>query len=94
MRLRLPQLSPTAKAQLWGTAVGGATAVYAAYKLQLGLAIFLVGWAAAWVLGEFLLASRIINKDDARAIAIAIASGIVFPWLGFALAALAQTLRP
>jgi hypothetical protein len=92
--VKLPHLSPTAKGQLWGTAVGGATASYAAYKLQLGLGLFIVGWAGAWVVGEFLLAPRMINKDDARAIFIAVASGIAFPWLGFALAALAQTLRP
>lgn len=92
--MKLPHLSPTAKAQLWGAAVGGATAFYAAYKLNLGLGLFLVGWAGAWIVGEVLLAPRMIGKDDARAIAIAVASAIAFPWLGFALAALTQTLRP
>jgi hypothetical protein len=92
--VKLPHLSPTAKAQVWGMAVGGATAFFAAYKLQIGYAVFLVGWAAAWALGEWLIGPRLINKDDARAITLAIVSGAAFPWLGFALAALLQTLRP
>ena len=92
--MKLPHLSPTAKAQAWGMAVGGATAFFAAYKLQLGYGVFLVGWAAAWALGEWLIGPRLINKDDTRAITLAIVSGAAFPWLGFALAALSQTLRP
>jgi hypothetical protein len=92
--MKLPLLSPTAKAQAWGMAVGGATAFFAAYKLQLGYGVFFVGWAAAWALGEWLIGPRLIGKDDARAIALAIVSGAAFPWLGFALAALSQTLRP
>lgn len=92
--MKLPRLSPTAKAQLWGMCVGGATAVYAAYKLQLGYNLFAVGWVAAWVLGEFLLGKRLINKSDAGAIALGVVSGAAFPWLGFALAALGSALRP
>jgi hypothetical protein len=92
--VRLPHLSPTAKGQLWGMAAGGATAFFAAYKLQLGYGVFFVGWAAAWALGEWFIGPRLINKDDVRAIALAIVSGLAFPWLGFALAALLQTLRP
>jgi hypothetical protein len=92
--VRFPTLSATAKAQAWGMCVGGATAFYAAYKLQLGYGVFLVGWAGAWVLGEWLIGPRLIGKDDARAVALAIASGAAFPWLGFALAALANALRP
>ena len=92
--MRLPHLSSTAKAQLWGMCVGGASAFYAAHKLQLGYGSFLVGWAAAWALGEWLLGPRLIGKDDAGAIALGVASGLAFPWLGFALAALANVLRP
>ncbi len=92
--MRLPQLSPTARAQLWGLMVGGATAFYAVYKLQLGYGLFLVGWGGAWALGEVLFAKRLIGKDDAGAIALGVATGLAFPWLGFALAALAQALRP
>lgn len=92
--MRLPHLSPTAKAQLWGMCLGGATAFYAAYKLQLGLGLFLVGWAGAWVAGEFLIGKQLIGKADTRAIALGVVSGIAFPWLGFALAALGQALRP
>ena len=92
--VRLPHLSPTAKGQLWGMLVGGATAFFAVHKLQFGYGVFLVGWAAAWALGEWLIGPRLIGKDDARAIALSIVSGAAFPWLGFALAALSQTLRP
>ena len=74
--------------------VGGATAFYAAYTLGLGLNIFAIGWIAAWVGGEFLIGKRLINRSDAGAIALGVASGIAFPWLGFALAALMQALRP
>lgn len=92
--MNLRDLTPTAKAQLWGMAVGGATAFYATYKLQLPTIIFLIAWALAWALGEWLIGPRLIGKDDARAFTLAIVSGIAFPWLGFALAALSQTLRP
>jgi hypothetical protein len=74
--------------------VGGATAFYATARLQLGYGLFVVGWAAAWVLGEFLFGQRLIGKDDAGAIALGVASGLAFPWLGFALAALMNALRP
>jgi hypothetical protein len=94
MRMKLPHLSPTAKAQLWGMCVGGATAFYAASKLQLGLGLFAVGWGGAWVLGEFIFGKRLIGKSDAGAIALGVASGIAFPWAGFALAMLANALRP
>lgn len=92
--MKLPHLSHTAKAQAWGMLVGGATAFYAAYKLQLGYGLFAVGWVGAWVAGEFLFGRRLIGKDDARAIVLAVVSGLAFPWLGFALAALITALRP
>lgn len=92
--MKLPHLSPTAKAQLWGTCVGGATAFYAAYRLGIGYGVFIVGWAGAWVLGEWLFAKRLIGKTDAAAIALGVATGMAFPWIGFALAALIQALRP
>jgi len=86
--MRLPRLSATAKAQLWGMCVGGATAFYATYKLEYGLAIFAVGWLIAWIAGEMLFGKRLIAHSDAKAIALAVVSGIAFPWVGFALAAL------
>jgi hypothetical protein len=92
--MKLPQLSPTAKAQAWGMAVGGATALYAAHKLQLSYGLFLVGWAGAWLLGEWLFGKRLIGQRDAGAIALGVASGLAFPWVGFALAALLPALRP
>ncbi len=92
--MRLPHLSPTAKAQLWGMIVGGTTAFYAAYTLHVGYGLLLVGWAGAWALGEVLFGRRLIGKQDAGAIALGVASGLAFPWLGFALSALMQALRP
>ena len=92
--MKLPHFSPTAKAQLWGMIAGGAAAFYATYALQLGLNVFAIGWVLAWAVGEVLIGKRLINRSDAGAIALGVASGIAFPWLGFALAALVQALRP
>jgi len=92
--MRIPYLSPTAKAQVWGMCVGGATAFYATYTFQLGYGLFIIGWAGAWALGEWLIGPRLIDKEDTRAVALAVASGVAFPWLGFALAALMEALRP
>ena len=86
--MKLPHLSPTARWQLWGMCVGGATAFYATYKLEYGLGIFAVGWLLAWIAGEMLFGKRLIGQSDAKAIALAVVSGIAFPWVGFALAAL------
>jgi hypothetical protein len=86
--MRLPRLSATAKAQAWGMCVGGATAFYATYALQYGLGVFLAGWLLAWIAGEMVFGKRLIGVSDARAIALGVASGVAFPWLGFALAAL------
>jgi hypothetical protein len=74
--------------------VGGATAFYAVYKLQFGYNVFFIGWALAWLIGEVLIGKHLIGREDARAIALGVGSGISFPWLGFALAALLVALRP
>lgn len=92
--MKLPHLSPTAIAQLWGMCVGGATAYYALVRLNYGTGLFLVGWAAAWVLGERLFGARLVGKADAGAIALGVASGLAFPWIGFLFAALVQMMRP
>lgn len=91
--MRLPHLSPTAKAQLWGLIVGGATAFYATYKLGLSLGLFVVGAAAAWAAGEALFGKRLIGTSDAKAITLAVVSGLAFPWLGFVVALLIQMAR-
>jgi hypothetical protein len=92
--VKLPVLSPTAKAQLWGMAVGFALALYVTYRLGLGLPLFFVGWIGAWIGGEMLFGARLIGRSDAKAIALALASGFAFPWFGLAVAALGEYLRP
>jgi hypothetical protein len=92
--IKLPQLSPTAKAQLWGMCVGGSTALLATYRLGFGLGLFLVGWAAAWVLGERLFGARLVGKADTGAITLGVVSGLAFPWIGFLFAGLFVLLRP
>lgn len=92
--MKLPQLSPTAKGQLWGLLVGGSTAVLLVNRSALSLGLFLVGWGAAWALGEKLFGHRLIHHSDARAIALAVASGLAFPWLGVAFAWGFHALRP
>jgi len=91
--VRLPHLSPTAKGQLWGLLVGGATAFWTTDKLNLSWGLFAIGTAAAWVAGEALIGKRLIGTSDTKAIALAVGSGLAFPWIGFAFAALLQMMR-
>lgn len=93
MKLRLPQLTPVAKGQLWGMAVSFALALLACEKLELSYGIFVIGMLAAWVASERYLAPRLIGSDG-RTIALAVVSGLAFPWVGFAAAWLLQALRP
>jgi hypothetical protein len=93
MKLRLPQLTPVAKAQLWGMLVGFALALLATERMGLSYGIFLVGGAAAWVASEGWLARRLIGAD-ARTLTLAVASGFAFPWIGWLAALLLQQLRP
>jgi hypothetical protein len=92
--MRLPQLSPTAKGQLWGLLVGGSTAFLIVSRTNLSAGLFLVGGAGAWVLGEKLFAHRLIGQSDFKAIALAVVSGLAFPWVGVAFAYLFTLLRP
>jgi hypothetical protein len=92
--MRLPHLSPTAKAQLFGLAVGGALAVLLVYRTALSWGLFFIGWAAAWALGEKLFGARITGVADRNAMIMALVSGFVFPWVGVGFAALVQALRP
>ncbi len=92
--MKLPHLSPTAKAQLWGMCVGGATAYYALARLDYGIGLFLVGWAASWVLGERLFGARLVGKADTGAVALGVVSGLAFPWVGFLFSALLELMRP
>lgn len=94
--MRVPRfhLSPTAKAQLFGLAVGGALAVLLVNRSGLSWGLFLIGWAGAWALGEKLFGARITGVADRGAMVIALASGFVFPWVGVGFALLVEMLRP
>jgi len=91
--IHLPHLPPTAKAQLWGLLVGGSLAVLVVYRAEFSWIVFLIGWAIAWAVGETLFGRRLIGASDAKAIALAVVSGIAFPWIGVALAALSYVTR-
>ncbi len=91
--IKLPHLSPTAKGQLWGLLVGGSTAYYTTVKLDLSSGLFAIGTAAAWAAGEAWFGKRLTFTSDAKAVTLAVASGLAFPWIGFAFAALMQMMR-
>ncbi|MGQ0533064.1 MAG: hypothetical protein ACT4OF_10305 [Caulobacteraceae bacterium] len=91
--MKLPTLTPVAKAQLWGMAVGFALALLATERMGLSYGIFLVGGAAAWVASERWLAPRLIGSD-VKTLSLAILSGMAFPWVGWLAAFLLQQLRP
>lgn len=92
--MRLPRLSPTAQAQLWGMIAGGALAALLVQRAHLSWGLFFIGWAAAWAIGEKLFGARLIGHADASAIALGVVSGAAFPWVGAAFAALLQLARP
>jgi hypothetical protein len=92
--MRLPHLSATAKGQLWGLLVGGSLAVLLVDRIGLSWGLFFVGWGAAWVLGEKLFGARLIGHSDMKAVALAVATGLAFPWVGVAFAVLFQLMRP
>ena len=92
--MRLPYLSPTAKGQLWGMLVGGSLAVLLMNRTGLSWGLFAVGWAGAWMIGEKWFGARLIGVADTKAIALAVVSGLAFPWAGVGFAALFEMLRP
>jgi hypothetical protein len=91
--VKLPVLTPVAKGQLWGLLVGFALALLAIQRMGLSYAIFIIAALVAWVASERFLAPRLIGAD-ARTVALAVLSGFLFPWLGFAAAWLLELLRP
>jgi len=93
MKLRLPHLTPVAKGQLWGMAVGFALGLLACERLELSYAIFIIGMLAAWVASERYLAPRLVGSDG-KTIALAVLSGLAFPTVGIVAAALLDALRP
>lgn len=93
--MRLPAFPPFAQAQAFGLAVGFALALWLADRLNLGLGLFVVGTAGAWIGWEFLFGKTAPSaRSDAPALVYALASGVLFPWIGFAFAALAAWARP
>lgn len=87
--------TPFAKAQAAGLALGFATALWATLATGVGVRIFLIAGAAAWLAWEFLLGPGApSHRSDARALLYASLSGFAFPWIGFGLATLAAYLRP
>ncbi|MBL8546233.1 MAG: hypothetical protein JNL81_07195 [Hyphomonadaceae bacterium] len=93
MKLRLPHLTPVAKGQLWGMGVGLGAALLAVEHFDVGYRIFFIASAAAWVASEFFLARRLTGTDR-KTIALAVLSGISFPWIGFLLAYLLNAIAP
>lgn len=91
--MRLPHLSPTAKGQLWGLLVGGSTAFLVTSRANLSLGLFAIGTAAAWTAGEAWFGKRITHTSDAKAVMLAVASGLAFPWIGVGFAALMEMMR-
>jgi hypothetical protein len=73
--------------------VGFALAVLACEPLELSYAIMAIGGIASWVASERWLGPRLMG-GDARTIALGVASGFAFPWVGFLAAFLLQQLRP
>jgi hypothetical protein len=96
--MRLPdlrRLPAFAKAQAWGLAVGFALAWLTVDRLHLNFWAMILGLFASWIAWEFLLArSAPSARTDIRAMAYGIATGFAFPWLGVALAAVLNALRP
>ncbi len=91
----LRKLPAFAKAQAWGLAVGFALAWLTVDKLHLNFWAMMLGLAASWFGWEFLFArSAPSTRTDIRAMAYGIATGFAFPWIGVALAALLNYLRP
>jgi hypothetical protein len=92
---RRPTLTPFAKAQAFGLALGFASALWNTSNLGFGLGLFAIGAAGAWIGWEFLFGKSAPSaRSDIRALTYAFLTGFIFPWIGFALAALAALARP
>lgn len=87
--------TPFARAQAAGMALGFATALWATLATGVGVRIFVIASALAWLGWEFMLGPRAPSHETSpRALLYAGAAGFAFPWIGFLLAALAAYLRP
>lgn len=84
-----------AKAQAAGLALGFASALWATLSTNVGVRIFLIATAGAWLAWEFTLGPRAPSHETSpRALSYAALTGFAFPWIGFALAALAAWAAP
>ena len=93
MKLRLPHLTPAAKGQLWGMLVGFSLAVLACKWMELSYALLFLFGAIAWVASERFLAPRLTGSDG-RTVALAVMSGLAFPWIGFLATWFLELARP
>lgn len=74
--------------------MGFALALLATDRLGYGLYLFVIATAGAWLAWEFTLGPRApSHRGDLAALAYGLITGFAFPWIGFALAALADLAR-
>jgi hypothetical protein len=75
--------------------LGFALGLYSANRLQFGISAFILGTAAAWLGWELLLGKAAPSaRRDVSAMAYGISTGLGFPAVGLALAALTTWLQP
>lgn len=87
--------TPFAKAQAAGIVLGFASALWVTLATDVGVRIFLIASALAWLSWEFILGPRApTHSTTLRALGYAALTGFAFPWIGFLLAALAAYLAP
>jgi hypothetical protein len=87
--------TPFVRTQLFAAALGFALALWSANRLELGLRIFLIATAAAWLCWELTLGpSAPLYRSDARALAYGGLSGFAIPWVGFAVTYALDRLQP
>ncbi len=96
MKLPNPRNFPAfAQAQLWGLAVGFALAWLATDKWNISFWGMLIGLVASWLAWEFFLGKTAPSaRKDIGAIAYGIFTGLCFPWIGVAFAAIMEFIRP
>jgi len=98
MKFRIPNprdFPAFAQAQLWGMAVGFALAWLATDKWHLSFWGMALGWGVSWIGWEiFFGRTAPAGRKDVAAISYGIFTGLAFPWVGVAFAAIVQAARP